>query len=167
MNGTEIVNGVLWVDPRLSRDIGVAEGDELTAYKDSQGLWTVGKGHLLSPQSHDWTGFKITAQQDEIYFNADIHDSVAFAMRLPEWQVSDTACRRNALVELCFNMRGRWLGFVLARKAWQNKDWAAAHTELLNSDWAHEVGSTRSNRIANYVLSGEYPAYVPLPEHLG
>lgn len=157
MNGTELVNGVLWVDPLLSRDIGIAEGDELTAYKDIKGIWTIGKGHELSPQSHDWTGFKITAQQDEIYFNADIHDSVAFAMRLPEWQASDTACRRNTLVELCFNMRGRWLGFVLARKAWQARNWITAHDEVLNSDWAHEVGKIRSSRIANYILTGEYP----------
>ncbi len=157
MNGTGIVDGVLWVDPRMSRDIGVAEGDKLTAYKDTKGIWTVGLGHMLSPQSHDWTGFTITAQQDEVYFNADIHDSVAFAMRLPEWAASDTACRHNALVELCFNMRGRWLEFILARKAWAAQNWQVAHDELLNSDWAHEVGPTRSTRLANYILTGEYP----------
>ena len=157
MSGTEILGGVLWVDPRLAKDIGVAEGDKLTAYKDSKGIWTIGKGHELSPQAHDWTGYTITPQQDDVYFNADIHESVAFAMRLPEWQASDAACRRNALVELCFNMRGRWLGFVLARKAWQAQDWATAKAELLSSDWAREVGPTRSNRIANYVLTGAYP----------
>lgn len=101
--------------------------------------------------------------EDDAYFNADILEALAYASRLAEWKTCDTACRENALTELCFNMRGRWLGFILARRAWQNREWQTAHDELLNSDWAREVQPHgldtpgRATRIAGYVLTGVYP----------
>jgi GH24 family phage-related lysozyme (muramidase) len=145
------------LDPRLERDIGVAEADKLTAYRDSLGFWTIGRGHLLTPQDHDWSGYTITPEQDEAYFDADIQQAIAFAHRLPEWKSCDTDCRRNALIELCFNMRGKWLKFIKTREAMERGDWQAAHDELLNSEWAAEVHLSRANRLANYLLTGEYP----------
>lgn len=145
------------LDPRLESDIGTAEGDKLTAYRDSLGFWTVGRGHLLAPQDHDWTGYTITPAQDEAYFEGDIQQSVAFAQRLPEWAASDTDCRRNALIELCFNLRGKWLEFHQARAAWARQDWQTAHDQILNSAADHQEPH-RIERIAGYVLAGEYPS---------
>lgn len=146
------------IDPRLERDIGAAESDKLTAYRDSRGFWTIGRGHFLEPQEHDWTGYSITAAQDEVFFQADIQSAEAFALRLTEFPHLDTVCRQNAVIELCFNMRGKWLGFVHCREAIRAGNWQLAHDELLDSDWALEVHATRANRIANYLLTGEYPA---------
>jgi GH24 family phage-related lysozyme (muramidase) len=143
--------------PELVRDIGVAEADDLTAYKDTEGNWTIGRGHLLEPQDHDWTGYTITPDQDEAYFVADITEAQAYASRLPEWPSLDTLCRQNALIELCFNMHSRWQGFVLCRHAIMVKDWSTAKVQLLDSAWASEVHATRANRIANYIFTGEYP----------
>lgn len=144
------------IDPRLERDIGRAEADKLVAYRDSLGYWTIGRGHFLG-NDHDWTGYTITAEQDETYFQGDVQQATAFAQRLPEWGACDTVCRQNALIELCFNMRGKWLGFHHCRAAWQIKDWQTAHDQLLASTWETQVHAERADRIANYILTGEYP----------
>ncbi len=152
-----------WIlDPHLEHDISFAEAPGgvavLTAYKDSLGFWTIGRGHLLEPQAHDWTGYTITPSQERVLFAADIMSAAHFAMRLPEWASCDTTCRQNALVELCFNMRGKWLGFRECRKAWLRKDWVQARVQLLNSLWDHEVGPDRADRIGDYILTGQYPS---------
>ncbi len=49
-------------------------------------------------------------------------------------------------------------GFVHCRQALQARDWQAAHDQLLNSAWAGQVHEKRANRIAGYLLTGEYPA---------
>jgi GH24 family phage-related lysozyme (muramidase) len=147
-------------DPRLERDIGCAEAPggvpKLTAYRDSLGYWTIGRGHLLEPQTHDWTGYAIAAQQEQALFDTDISKAAHFAQGLPEWAACDTDCRRNALIELCFNMRGKWLGFHEARAAWQRQDWAEAAAQMLASEWAGQVGD-RAQRLADYVEAGQYP----------
>ena len=146
------------VDPRLERDIGAAEADKLVAYRDSLGNWTACRGHLLEPQDHDWAGATFTPAQDEVFFQADIQEAIAFVQRLPEWPSLDTVCRQNAVIELGFNMHSKWLGFHLCRAAIQAQQWQVAHDQLLNSAWATEVHATRANRIAGYLLTGEYPA---------
>ena len=143
-------------DPRLERDIAAAEGLRLTAYRDSLGYWTIGYGHLLEPTARDWQGYPITQEQAQAFLDADIELAAAFAQRRPEWAACDTDCRRNALIELCFNLRGRWLGFRDARAAWQEQRWDDAAAAMLDSKWATQVGD-RAKRLANYVRTGQYP----------
>lgn len=149
------------IDARLEHDIRYAEdpGGQpvLTAYKDSLGYWTIGTGHLLQPQGHDWSGYTITAEQAEIYLSADLMQAEHLAQRLPEWNACDTDCRRNALIEICFNMGGRWLEFHEARAAWVKQEWDTAAADMLDSLWARQVGQ-RAVRLADYVRTGQYPA---------
>ncbi len=144
------------IDPRLDKDIDDGEGCKLTAYKDTVGVWTIGWGHAL-PFGVDWTGHTITQAEADAMRDHDIAIAAAYAARLPEWAALDTDCRRNALIELCFEMRSRWLGFHNTRAAIERKDWQAVHDGLLNSLWAKQVHGTRADRIANYMLNGEYP----------
>ena len=149
-------------DPRLVADIKSGEGCKLTAYRDSKGFWTIGWGHLLD-QSKDWTGYTITQDGADQLLLGDIASAQAYAAKLPEWQALDTPCRQNAVSELCFNMRGKWLGFHDTRAALMRKDWADAKIELLGSAWANEVQPHglakpgRATRIAGYILTGQYP----------
>lgn len=145
------------IDPRLERDIGTAEGSRLTAYKDTNGFWTIGRGHLLVPTDHDWSGYTITPEEEETYFQADILNARDFAQRLPEWKSLDTTCRQNALVELCFNLGSHWLGFFTARALIRAQKWVQAAADLLATLWARQVGPTRSERIAGYLRTGQYP----------
>jgi lysozyme len=144
----------MMIDPKLVADIDASESCKLDLYPDSLGVPTIGWGHAMPGQSYPlhWTQEQADAQRD-----TDITFAQTFAMKLPEWSALDTACRQNAMVELCFNMRGKWLTFVNTRNAIKTHDWRAAHDGLLASLWASEVHATRANRLANYLLTGQYP----------
>lgn len=173
-------------DARLVADIDRSESCRLTAYRDSRGLWTIGWGHLLD-QSVDWTGHAISQAQADQWRDIDILKAEMYAGRLPEWVSLDTVCRRNAVAELCFNMGARWLGFHDTRTAIAVRSWQRAHDKLLDSEWAAEVqphtfhadrcihcglpkaqagpksyctarSDGRAFRLANYLLTGAYPA---------
>lgn len=143
------------ISPPLIRDVRIAESCKLKGYKDSRGFWTKGWGHLLEDQSGpglDWT----QDQADEQLIK-DLRSAEAFAQNTPEWPFLDTACRQNAIIELSFNMRKKWLLFVNTRVAIRQHNWQTAHDELLNSSWEHQVHEARADRIADYLLTGEYP----------
>ena len=144
------------IDPRLAKDLIAAEGCKLTAYKDSLGLWTIGVGHLLD-QSISWEGHTITQEQADAYLAEDVAKWQTFAQGLPEWGDLNTQCRENAVIELCFNMGKGWLLFVNTRRAIERGDWQVAHDGLLKSLWASQVHQARANRLADYLLTGEYP----------
>jgi lysozyme len=145
------------VDPRLASDIRAAESCRLTAYKDSLGVWTIGWGHEMFPQTTDWAGYTVTQDLADTWLDADIQAAQTFAQSLTEWPFLDTPCRQNAVVELCFNMRKKWLLFVNTRAAIRAKDWQGAHDGLLTSLWASQVHAARANRLADYLRTGAYP----------
>lgn len=145
------------LDPHLISDIKRAEGCKLTAYRDTEGFWTIGWGHLLPAQLQDWSGTLWTQAQADAQLDSDIALAITFAQSLMEWPSLDTSCRQNAVSELCFNLRRKWLAFVKTRSAIQAGDWEGAHDGLLASLWAKQVHAARANRIANYLLTGAYP----------
>lgn len=145
------------IDPRLAKDVDAAEANKLTAYLDTTGNWTIGRGHLLPPPApgKSWEGFTILPDVSDRYFLGDLLSALAFAQKLPEWPKMDTPCRQNALTEICFNLRGRWEGFHDARAAAQAQNWAAMSAVMLDSLWAKQVGQ-RATRLAHYMLTGAY-----------
>lgn len=144
------------IDPRLRKDVETAESCELRAYKDSRGFWTIGWGHLITPQPPSDPGTVWTQQQADDQLDKDLEFANGFATTTPEWPFLDTPCRQNAVTELCFSMRRRWLLFVNTRAAIRVGDWQGAHDGLLKSAWEAEVHETRADRIADYLLTGEY-----------
>lgn len=142
-------------DPRLRKDLQGAESCKLKAYLDSKGFPTIGWGHLI-PAGIEWQGLMWTQAQADDQFDKDIESAAAFAQNTPEWPFLDTACRQNAVIELSFNLGRRWLLFVNTRVAIRQHNWKTAHDELLNSSWEHQVHAVRANRIADYLLTGEY-----------
>lgn len=143
-------------DPRLTLDISTAEGCKLTAYKDTLGNFTIGYGHLLAA-GQDWTGETWTQQYADTIRDQDIQSAIDYAQALQEYPYLDTPCRQNAVCELVFNMRRKWNGFVKCRAAIARGDWQGAHDQLIASAWDQEVGKTRATRIADYLLTGQYP----------
>lgn len=147
-------------DSRLTADVSNPNGGEgrrLVAYKDPEGYWTIGFGHMLQPPTKDWTGTTWNQSQADYQLSQDLAVAQAHCEKLPEWASLDTDCRRNAVVELYFNMGSKWLTFMKARAALVSKDWEKAAAELLNSKWAIQVKAARADRIANYIRTGEYP----------
>lgn len=142
-------------DQRLVHDVQSAEGCRLTAYRDTLGYWTIGWGHLLD-QSIDWTGQEWTQATADHQLAADIDEADQQAMNLPEVAGLNT-CRTNAIIELVFNMGlHTWQTFENTRRALSTGNWQAAHDGLLASRWAIQVGPTRSQRLAGYILKGAY-----------
>lgn len=147
------------IDRRLAVDLDAAEGDKLTAYIDTTGNWTCGRGHLMPRPAtgRSWEGFTVQQSTSDGWFSADILNAMRLARSWPEFEFCDTDCRKNALYEIAFNMGGKWEAFHQTRASITAQDWQGAHDTLLHSLWAKQVGPTRSNRIANYFLTGEYP----------
>jgi len=154
------------IDRRLAVDLDAAESDKLTAYLDTEGNWTCGRGHLMPRPApgRSWEGFTVIQSTSDKWFVTDILNAVQLAQKWPEFQKCDTDCRRNALYEIAFNMSSRWGTFVHARAGIEAQDWQKVHDELLNSEWAKQVQPDgldkpgRATRIANYFLTGEYPS---------
>ncbi len=147
------------IDRRLAVDLDAAEGDRLTAYQDTGGLWTCGRGHLLPPPApgRTWAGFTVIQSTSDRWFSSDILSAMRLASQWPEFESCDTEARKNALTEIAFNMGSRWEQFGPTRAAITAKAWQTVHDHLLASLWAKQVGPHRSTRIANYFLTGEYP----------
>jgi GH24 family phage-related lysozyme (muramidase) len=153
------------IDRRLATDLDAAERDELTAYLDTRGNWTCGRGHLMPRPAagRSWESFTIPQTTSDRWFSTDIVNAMRLAQSWAEFASCDTDCRKNALYEIAFNLGGRWEEFVNTRAAITKQDWRAVHDNLLNSKWASEVQPDgldrpgRATRIAKYFLTGEYP----------
>lgn len=142
---------------RLLADVKSAEGCCLASYRDTLGFWTIGYGHRLPP-GRSWAGLVWTQDQADQVLETDLDKrGILPAQSLPEWNLLDTAARQNAVAELCFNMGvGHWRAFAHTRLCIQQGDWQGAHDGLLDSEWAKQVGPDRSQRLANYLLSGVF-----------
>jgi GH24 family phage-related lysozyme (muramidase) len=145
------------IDPNLQNDVEGSEGCKLAAYQDPLGFWTIGWGHLIPPNVEP-EGLVWTQQQADDQLVKDLESAAVYAAATPEWTALDTPCRQNAVIELCFNMRSKWLLFVKCRAAIRAKSWQDAHDALLNSLWATQVHAVRAERLADYLLTGEYPS---------
>jgi len=153
------------IDRRLAVDLDASESDKLTAYLDTRGNWTCGRGHLMPRPAtgRTWEGFTVIQSTSDRWFSTDIMNAMRLASRWAEFEACDTVCRKNALYEIAFNMGGRWEQFAPTRALITAKSWQGVHDHLLASEWAKEVQPHgfdtpgRATRIANYFLTGEYP----------
>lgn len=154
--GTPLDWGNNMFDSRLIVAIKGAEGCRLTAYKDSEGLWTIGYGHLLAQDSgHNWEGYAITQELADQWFMDDLKAARAEVLKLGLVGVS--GARLSAFVELMFNLGPKRLaGFHKMWAAVAARDWIEASRQLLDSKWAGQVGPTRSARIAELIQVGAY-----------
>lgn len=153
------------IDRRLAVDLDAAEEDKLTAYLDTRGNWTCGRGHLM-PQAapgRSWEGFSVIQSTSDRWFSTDIVNAMNLAKKWREFPYCDTDCRRNALIEIAFNMGGRWAQFEPTRDLIVAQKWQEVHDHLLGSLWAKQVQPHgldkpgRATRVAGYFLTGEYP----------
>jgi lysozyme len=136
------------------------EGLRLKAYQDTKGVWTIGYGHT-GPEVKE--GLVWTLQQAEDQLTADIKLATFCVSARFDWSERLTQDRRDALVELCFNMGiGRMgppprglLSFTHMLAAMQAGNFEAAAEELLASKWEKDVGPTRANAVADLIRGRE------------
>ena len=118
------------------------EGLELKPYLDSVGVLTIGYGRNLERG--------ITKEEAEMLLLNDLAistkegESFGFFKDL-------TDNRQDVIVEMLFNLGlTRFKNFKKTIKAIENKDFASAADEMLNSAWANQVGQraiTLSNKM--------------------
>lgn len=95
--------GVLKTSAQGRKLISQREGNELQAYKDSVGIWTIGVGHTSAAGSPQVTpGLKITAEQSDDILSKDLalfEQGVRDIVKVPLAQREF-----DALVSLAFNI---------------------------------------------------------------
>lgn len=132
------------------------EGRETKWYKDTKGLWTNGIGHLAT--KNDIIGVDWTQEQVSENFEKDVNIAVTTLSKNLSWFSSLDGARQCALINMCFNMGWtRLSGFTDMLKALSCGKWDIAALEAKDSKWYREdVSKTRSTRIINMFLSGEW-----------
>lgn len=124
------------------------EGFRGKPYPDTTGHLTIGFGRNLTDDG-------ITLAEAEFLLDNDISRHTADVLALLPWMLRMDEVRREALINLAFNIGAH--GILEFRKmlaAAQSGNWAIAAIELLNSQYAQQVGS-RAHRLATQLETGE------------
>lgn len=89
------------------------------------GYWTIGFGHLCDPRHRP-----ITEAEAEVYLARDLHTALAATLRYCPVLATETEGRLAAIVDFTFNLGAGRLQTSTLRRRVNQRDWAAAATEL-------------------------------------
>jgi len=146
-------------DP-IAEEIGKDEGDKLLPYRDTRGLWTIGKGHLLGNSIPPQFVNGITQAQDDALFAADMqHVKSLLNIYIPWWPVDgEDGPRAGALIDMAFNLGVAGLShfseFLCLMRA---KKWAEAAADLKKTLVFQQLPD-RYGRLAIQIETGVFPA---------
>lgn len=130
----------------LKRLLSSQEGFKLKPYKDTAGKITIGVGRCLDD-------IGISPDEAMMMLDNDIERAINSA-RVFKWfdGLSDT--RQNAIICMIFNLGlGGFSEFKNMIKAFEDKDYALASKEMLDSKWSAQVGN-RATILARMVSDG-------------
>nr|6WJC_A Chain A, Muscarinic acetylcholine receptor M1,Endolysin fusion [synthetic construct] len=156
----------------------IDEGLRLKIYKDTEGYYTIGIGHLLtkSPSLNAAkseldkaigrnTNGVITKDEAEKLFNQDVDAAVRGILRnaklKPVYDSLD-AVRRAALINMVFQMGETGVaGFTNSLRMLQQKRWDEAAVNLAKSRWYNQTPN-RAKRVITTFRTGTWDAYFSL-----
>lgn len=119
----------------------------LTAYQDTEGIWTIGYGHNLTKP--------IRATRLRDIFEDDVQDAINECVHAFPWFMELSEDRQHAMIDLMFNLGlPRFLKFKNFLKAMSLGDYETAHDELLDSDAGRKLKS-RYTELANMIRGSE------------
>lgn len=132
---------------KLTKQLKRHEGLRLKPYLCTAGKQSIGYGRNLEAKG-------ITKGEAEYMLSVDIGDvMLELKNRLPIYQSLDST-RQAVLVNMGFNLGiNGLLRFKNMVKALEAKDYAKAAAEMLNSNWAKQVGS-RAQELALQMKTG-------------
>lgn len=140
------------LESKLRDRLYANEGKKKSAYQDSLGYWTIGCGRLIDAKKN--AGLS-DAEIDYLLTN-DIQ-TARLALQSFSWYLKQDQVRKDALVELCFNLgRDGLLGFKKMIAALDTLNYKLAVQELLDSKWATQVGKERINDLVYRLKNGAY-----------
>lgn len=132
---------------RMVTRIQGSEGLRLKPYTDTVGRLTIGYGRNLTDSG-------ISQEEALDLLTHDIEEAESDLANLWSWSSDVDDVRLGVLVEMCFNLGATRLGgFTKFATAMAAKDYGLASREMLNSQWASQVGQ-RANRLSAILLSG-------------
>lgn len=154
------------------------EGRRLKVYWDTEGYPTIGIGHLIVlRETRDMGAINnllseqigrrvdngvITESECSVLFAEDVQDVYREIERYPNIKEAFDACdetRKKAICNMMFQMGGpRLCKFKRSLRLIADRNWAAAHDELLNSNWARQTPN-RARRVASVIKTGTMDAY--------
>ncbi|HEE0521900.1 TPA: glycoside hydrolase family protein [Klebsiella pneumoniae] len=150
------------------------EGEKLKLYKDTEGYWTIGIGHLvtknpskeqaiacLDKELNRFTSGVISKSESEQLFNLDISRALRDIERseLSSIYIQTNGPRRAALVNLTFQLG--LAGVLKFRKMIQYLkvgNYEAAADEGLDSKWARQTPN-RARRVSEVIRTGTFSSY--------
>ncbi len=129
----------------------------LEAYLDSEGLWTIGVGHLIdTPGAHTPAPriARINNREAMAFLDIDIEDAEhTLDGWLPGWELRDGP-RQMAMLQFAFQLGGRVLTFTNSRLLLLAGDWEKAADNLLLSKWATKQSPARAKRVTDVIRTG-------------
>lgn len=151
------------------------EGLKLGLYKDTEGFWTIGIGHLVTKNlsfevakaeldklvGRPASG-NITMAEAESIFNKDVSKAISGiqsnSVLSPVFNGLDDI-RQAALINMVFQMGVAGVaGFSNSLKLIQAKSWDEAATNLAKSRWYTQT-TNRAKRVISTMRTGTWSAY--------
>lgn len=132
----------------LRSDLTAMEGRKPYAYKDSEGFWTIGVGHLVDKEK----GGKLPEPIIDALLDHDI-DSVISQLdkELPWWKSRSESVQR-AMANMVFQMGlAGVLKFKTMLSCLQAGDYAGAKKAALDSLWARQTPNRADSVVALFV----------------
>ena len=130
------------------------EGEKLLPYKDTNGFWTIGVGHLMTADEIMTMHAGITPAQRDALLDADLLKHAAELDRALPWWTSMDLVRQEVLLDMCFNMGlTKLLGFKNTLAFMKAHAYANASKNMVVSLWYKQVGK-RAARLAQEEATG-------------
>lgn len=153
---------------RLEASTDGHEGFVASAYPDSKGLYTAGKGRCLETNpltGEEWhyllanklAAFTITEAGANYLRDHDLQGAEAALRAHYHWFDSLNDARQNAFVEMRFQLGPKFDDFHEMLKAAAVGDWTRVHDEALDSHWANVDSPGRARVLAFQLLTGAFP----------
>ena len=125
------------------------EGVKNTLYKCTSDKWTIGVGRNLEDVGLSEEEIDMLLLNDIVRTKELMDDYIPWHRDLDE-------VRQEALINFVFNVGiGTTMKFKKAMAALEEHDYDTAATEMLDSNWAKQVGS-RAEEVTQMIKTGEY-----------
>lgn len=139
---------------KLREQLKIDEGVKYEIYNDHLGYATFGIGHLITPKDEEYgkkLGTPVSETRVNEVFDNDVDKYINESKRIFSnlEELPDEA--QQIIVNMCFNLGAPRLGkFKKFISAINNEDWETASLEMLDSQWARQVGD-RAKRLSDRV----------------
>jgi GH24 family phage-related lysozyme (muramidase) len=139
---------------QLQHELAIDEGCKLEIYLDHLGYKTVGIGHLIT-EDDELYGFEVGTTVSQEHVDELFHEDIQRTVRDCEILYNDfndlPEEAQLCIANMCFQLgRPRLSKFRKMKAAVDNRDWAEASRQMLDSRWAKQTPN-RAMRLAHRI----------------